>query len=201
VLVTAINHGDDPQSESSDLQISRIADTWIHLSYLIKSGERNRALTIIKSRGTWHSNQVRELILSETGPMLADVYTAGGEVLMGTLRWEKEGEERAKTIQRRAEFDRKRGELQVAEADTRARIKALQQDLERQRLELATYSSDNEARMVSSGDREIELRRIRSADPAGRAAIRLAPSLAKRRASGSSGNSGKKSKRIAQDAP
>jgi circadian clock protein KaiC len=201
VMVTAINEGDEPETETTELQISTIADTWIHLSYLIRSGERNRALTIIKSRGTWHSNQVRELVLSDAGPMLADVYTAGGEVLMGTLRWEKEGEEKAKTIQRRAEFDRKRRELQAAGADTLARIKALQQDLERQRAEVAMYSSDNEARIVSSSDREKELRRIRSADPAGRAATGIVPFLAKRRASDSSGNSGKKNKKDAQDAP
>ena len=120
VLVTAINEGDEPETEATDLQISTIADTWIHLSYLIRSGERNRALTIIKSRGTWHSNQVRELILSNTGPMLADVYTAGGEVLMGTLRWEKEVEEKAKTIQRRAEFDHKRGARSCRSGDRRA---------------------------------------------------------------------------------
>jgi uncharacterized small protein (DUF1192 family) len=120
---------------------------------------------------------------------------------MGTLRWEKEGEEKAKTIQRRAEFDHKRAVLQVAEADTRSRIKALQQDLERQRAELATYSSDNEARIVSSSDREKELRRIRSADPAGRAAIRIAAPVAQRRAPGSSGNSGRKNKKDAQVAP
>ena len=184
VMVTAIN-GDEPETETTDLQISTIADTWIHLSYLIRSGERNRALTIIKSRGTWHSNQVRELVLSNAGPMLADVYTAGGEVLMGTLRWEKEGEERAKTVQRRAEFEHKRGELQTAEADTHARIKALQQDLARQRAELAMYSSDNQARIVSSSDREQELRRIRSADPARKS---------------SSGNSGNRDRKGARDA-
>ena len=166
MFITAINEGDDPATEATDLQVSTIADTWIHLSYLIRSGERNRALTIIKSRGTWHSNQVRELILGKTGPVLADVYTAGGEVLMGTLRWEKEDEERGRTLQRRVEFDHKRRELQVSEADTNARIKALQQDLARQRAELAIYSSDNQARIVSSSDREKELRRIRGADPA-----------------------------------
>jgi circadian clock protein KaiC len=199
VMVTAINEGDEPETEATDLQISTIADTWIHLSYLIRSGERNRALTIIKSRGSWHSNQVRELVLTNAGPLLADVYTAGGEVLMGTLRWEKEGEEKAKTIQRRAEFDHKRHELQVAEAGTRAQIKVLQQDLERQRLELQMYSSDNEARIVSSSDREQELRRIRSADPAERAATETLPSLAKRRVSGS-GNSGKRNRKYAPDA-
>jgi len=168
VFITAINQGDDPAAEATDLQVSTIADTWIHLSYLIRSGERNRALTIIKSRGTWHSNQVRELILGASGPLLADVYTAGGEVLMGTLRWEKEDEERGKTLQRRAAFDHKRRELQVNETDTRARIKGLEHDLERQRAELALYASDNEARIVSSSEREKELRRIRSADPAKR---------------------------------
>jgi circadian clock protein KaiC len=166
VFITAINEGDDPATEATDLQVSTIADTWIHLSYLIRSGERNRALTIIKSRGTWHSNQVRELILSATGPVLADVYTAGGEVLMGTLRWEKEDAERGRNVKRRAEFDHKRRELQVSEADTNARIKALQQDLERQRTDLLAYSSENQARIVSSSDREKELRRIRGADAA-----------------------------------
>ncbi len=201
VVITAINEGDDPQTEATELQISTIADTWIHLSYLIRSGERNRALTIIKSRGTWHSNQVRELVLSETGPMLADVYSAGGEVLMGTLRWEKEDEERAKTIQRRAEFDHKRGELQAAEADTHARIKALQQDLERQRLELALYSSGNEVRIVSSSDRENELRRMRSADPAAAAATAAAPSLVERRVASGSGNFGNNGKKDQRNAP
>jgi circadian clock protein KaiC len=198
VVVTAINEGDQPETEATDLQISTIADTWIHLSYLIRGGERNRALTIIKSRGTAHSNQVRELILSDAGPMLADVYTAGGEVLMGTLRWEKEDEERAKTIQRRSEFEQKRVSLELAEADTRARIAALEHDLERQRTELATYFSDDQARIVSSSDREKSLRRIRSADLTGRAATGTVASPEKRH--GSNG-SGKKNKTEASNGP
>jgi len=201
VMVTAINEGDEPETEATDLQISTIADTWIHLSYLIRSGERNRALTIIKSRGTWHSNQVRELVLSDAGPMLADVYTAGGEVLMGTLRWEKENEEKAKTGQRRAEFDQKRGALELAEADTRARIKALEQDLERQRAELELYSSDNQAHIVSSSDRDKELRRIRSADPATRPSRASGRSGAKVRATSGSGKSAAKSRAEGRRAP
>jgi circadian clock protein KaiC len=201
VVVTSINEGDEPETEATDLQISTIADTWIHLSYLIRGGERNRALTIIKSRGTAHSNQVRELILSDAGPVLADVYTAGGEVLMGTLRWEKEDEERAKTIQRRSEFDQKRVSLELAEEDTRARIKVLEHDLERQRVDLATYFSDDQARTVSSTDREKSLRRIRSADVTGRAAAGTATSPDKRHASNGSGNSGKKNKTGTLDGP
>jgi circadian clock protein KaiC len=195
VVVTAINEGDRPETEATDLQISTIADTWIHLSYLIRNGERNRALTVIKSRGTWHSNQVRELMLSKDGPMLADVYTAGGEVLMGTLRWEKEDEERAKTIQRRAEFDHKRGELRVAEAQTSARIKILEQDLERQRAELAMYTGENEALAVSSTDRAKALRRIRSGDIAKPAAPGIPPAVAKRNGANGSRKTSKGSAR------
>ena len=166
VMVTSINEGHDPHIETTDLQVSAIADTWIHLSYLIHGGERNRALTIIKSRGTWHSNQVRELVLSDAGPMLADVYTAGGEVLMGALRWEKERDEHIKALGRRAEFERKRSQLQMAEAETRVRIAALQQELVHQLADLETLANANDARIVSSGDYTTELRKIRSADRA-----------------------------------
>jgi circadian clock protein KaiC len=199
VLVTAINEGDKPETESTDLQISTIADTWIHLSYLIRGGERNRALTIIKSRGTWHSNQVRELILRDTGPMLADVYTAGGEVLMGTLRWEKEDEERTKSMRSRADFDQRRAALEVAESDTRTRIRVLEQDLERQRVELAAYSSDDQARIVSSSDRERTLRRIRSSDPAEHAATQTRAAPDRRHGSNGNGKSARKNKAEARD--
>jgi circadian clock protein KaiC len=179
LFLTALSEGDDARSESTDLQISTIADTWIHLSYVVRSGERNRALTIVKSRGTEHSNQVRELVLSKSGPTLSDVYSAGGEVLMGTLRWEKEAEESARKTRQRAEFDQKRRELQSAEASTSAQVKALQLDLERQRAELALYSGQNEVRNVSSSERENELRRRRSADPADHASRKSGNGAAK----------------------
>ena len=44
------------------VSIATIADTWMHVTYIANEGERNRALTIIKSRGIGHSNQVRELV-------------------------------------------------------------------------------------------------------------------------------------------
>jgi circadian clock protein KaiC len=187
-IITSLVAGDDPHAEATDLQISTIADTWIHLSYLVSGGERNRALTIVKSRGTQHSNQVRELVLSAAGPALADVYSSGGEVLMGTLRWEKEAEERARNLQRRADSTSKRRNLQFAEADIAARITALQLDLERQRAELALYTSDAEARHASSDEWKDEMRRLRHADAT--AAVAPAPRK-RRRAARISGNSRK----------
>src|SRR6185503_8309591 len=120
-VITALVEGNDPQAEATELQISTIADNWIQLSYLVRGGERNRALTIVKSRGTRHSNQVRELILSDSGLALAELYSSGGEVLMGTLRWEKESEEKSRMLLRNTESAHKRRELEFVEADTAAR--------------------------------------------------------------------------------
>jgi circadian clock protein KaiC len=185
VLITALNEGNDPQAESTDLQISSVADTWIHLSYVVRCGERNRALTIVKSRGTAHSNQVRELVLSAAGPTLTDVYSSGGEVLMGTLRWEKEAEEMSQKTLRNAEFEHKRRELEFAEANTTAQIKALQLDLQRQHATLAMYASDNDVHKVSSSDREKKLLEMRSADPKTRTR-RIVPNPEKKKGNGAS---------------
>ena len=125
-------------------QISTLADTWIHLSYLVQAGERNRGLSIIKSRGTAHSNQVRELLLSSSGVTLADAYTAGGEVLMGTMRWEKERAELAA-----AEADASRGRLNrvrldAEEAELLGRLKSLNVELQAKLVEKAVLARTTE---------------------------------------------------------
>ncbi|MGA3169550.1 MAG: circadian clock protein KaiC [Chthoniobacteraceae bacterium] len=90
VLFTSLLEGSDPHLETTTLHVSTISDSWIQISYALLDGERNRALSIIKSRGSKHSNQLRELVFSDLGITLTDPYTAGGKVLMGTLRLEKE---------------------------------------------------------------------------------------------------------------
>ncbi len=200
VVITAISDGDDPQAEATELQISTVADTWIHLSYIVQSGERNRALTIVKSRGTWHSNQVRELVLSETGPMLADVYTAGGEVLMGTLRWEKETEEIARNKKRRVADDLKERELQFAVADTRARIEAMEMGLQRQRAELALYFHDDEARALSSSEKETKVREMRDADPVADITLVTVSAKSVKKNNSGTGRNGKKARKEVRNA-
>lgn len=95
VCTSLLDEMGDQSDGGAPQQVSTLADTWIHLNYLLQAGARNRGLSIVKSRGTAHSNQVRELIRSDAGVTLTDTYAAGGEVLMGTLRWEKESAERA----------------------------------------------------------------------------------------------------------
>jgi circadian clock protein KaiC len=135
LVCTSLLDSATPEMESTRLQISTIADAWLHMSYLIRAGERNRALTIIKSRGTAHSNQVRELILHHKGLTLTDVYTAGGEVLMGTMRWEKEQAVRADQLIKQTEVRRKLEELELAEVELTGRLQALERELAAKRAE------------------------------------------------------------------
>jgi circadian clock protein KaiC len=154
------------RDESMGFDISQIADTWIHLSYLVQSGERNRALTIVKSRGTRHSNQVRELILSDEGITLQDVYSAGGEVLVGTARWETETAETSRREQRRMETETKRRQMVRAEKDIVIRMDALQKELEVARDELNWLTSKEETQENVEVENERNLNRLRGADEA-----------------------------------
>jgi circadian clock protein KaiC len=111
--------------EAAATSVSTIADTWIHVSYVVQDGEQNRALTIVKSRGTGHSNQVRELSLSDEGVTLTDVFVAQGKVLMGVARWEWEQEGLAANERAMAAAELKRLQLQLAQAEATARLQVI----------------------------------------------------------------------------
>lgn len=162
LLCTSLLPGHDPGKEGTPLGVSTVADTWIHLSYQAQRGERNRALTIVKSRGTGHSNQVRELILSSDGLRLRDVYTAGGHVLLGTLRWEKEREMEAERKRVRAEIERRRHALKLAEAEAEARKKAIEREIQARRIELTALQKEEELREEAWRRRQSGIRRARS---------------------------------------
>jgi circadian clock protein KaiC len=136
LLCTSLLDRISADSEVVSMPISTVSDTWIHLSYVIHAGERNRSLSIVKSRGTWHSNQVRELILSAHGVTLADAYTAGGEVLMGTLRWEKERAASLALSERAADAREKRVQLEVEKSELDARLNSIQREIDAKQTEL-----------------------------------------------------------------
>lgn len=167
LMVTALQEGPTLASEVSQMHVSTIADTWIHLSYHEESGERNRALSIVKSRGSAHSNQLRELLLSAEGITLADVYASSGKVLMGTLRWEHEEEEHRERHRIAHAREAKRRELELALADVESRLALLsrEQELRRAHLELLEAEAAEDARTMDAGD--ALRRKLRSADKNG----------------------------------
>lgn len=149
-VFTAVGISALGEMESTTSKISTIADTWIHVSYAVNRGERNRTLTIVKSRGAAHSNQMRELILSHAGITLADVYAEKGALLLGTARIEHEYEVAADVARReadatvevariRAEKEQAAERVRCAERDLVAIDQALQQKiLEYEMLQLTT---------------------------------------------------------------
>jgi circadian clock protein KaiC len=150
--------------EATATGISTIADTWIHVSYVVQDGERNRALTIVKSRGTGHSNQVRELTLSDEGVTLTDVFVAQGKALMGVARWEWEQDERATKTRNKAATDLKRRQLQVAQAEATARLQVVRTEIEARRAEMAVLDlASGSASTVFATGRAV-LRKMRHAD-------------------------------------
>ena len=150
--------------EETSAGISTIADTWIQLSYLVQDGERNRALTIVKSRGSGHSNQVRELSLSDEGVSLTDVFVAQGKVLMGVARWEWEQEEQAVTRRTQVAAELKRLKLQLAQAEAAARLQVVQTEMEARSAEIAVLAdATGSASTLVKTDRAV-LRRMRHAD-------------------------------------
>jgi circadian clock protein KaiC len=161
VCTSLLDDTTDEQNGSTPLQISTLSDTWIHLNYLLQSGERNRGISIIKSRGMSHSNQVRELILSNEGITLADTYTAGGDVLMGTLRWEKECAIRGAEEVAEVEGKLKRLRLEAEETDLQVRLKTLRAELAAKHVEkvlLARNTANRNGELMRSRKRMRELR-------------------------------------------
>jgi circadian clock protein KaiC len=151
---------------SSGTQVSTLADTWIHLNYLVQAGERNRGIAIIKSRGTAHSNQVRELLLSNTGVTLADVYSAGGQVLMGAMRWEKESAERLAEEIAEVASKLKGVTLDAQEAELIVRMKALQTELVAKQAEKTLLARTTESHNKELSRGRSRNRELRGADDA-----------------------------------
>lgn len=164
VLSTTLADGAAPLAESTALDVSTVADTWIHLTYVSKGGERNRALTIVKSRGMAHSNQVRELVLSGTGVTLADVYMARGEVLMGTLRWQREQEEMAEREQKRRQTARQQRAAELALAETQAQISKLEHERQLRASDIERFADEETMARRRESRSKAGLEELRQAD-------------------------------------
>jgi circadian clock protein KaiC len=164
VCTSLLDERSKRQDPQTPMQVSTLADTWIHLEYLVQAGEHNRGLSIIKSRGSSHSNQVRELILGKGGVTLADTYTAGGEVLMGTMRWERESAERIEREIAAAAAELKRVRIDAEEAVLAVRATSVQTEMLAKHLEQALLVRTNKSRQSAQTRTRARLKELRGAD-------------------------------------
>ncbi|MEO8451757.1 MAG: circadian clock protein KaiC [Gemmatimonadota bacterium] len=161
VLCSCLLDNAGQRAEGSPMQISTIADTWIHLSYEVLGGERNRGISVIKSRGTAHSNQVWEMILDDTGVRLAEPYTGGGGVLMGTMRWEREHAIRSAEELTKAAATQNRLKLEQEGEALDAQRSSLDRLIQDNRDEKALASHETATRVGDRAEQRIELTHMR----------------------------------------
>jgi circadian clock protein KaiC len=73
-VTSLFTHLTGPENiEETDIGLSSLMDTWILVRNIETQGVRNRALYILKSRGTAHSNEIKELKISNTGLELSEI--------------------------------------------------------------------------------------------------------------------------------
>ena len=123
--------------EHTELGMSSLMDTWLLLQILEGSGERNRGLYILKSRGMAHSNQIREFCLTDHGVELQDVYAGAGGVLAGAAKIIQEAREKAEILVRSQDLDRKQRDIERKKVVIEAQIAALRTSFEAEQDELA----------------------------------------------------------------
>ena len=103
-LLTSAQHGTGVLSEGSNLEadagISSLIDTWISLQSFEVAGERNRAVSVRKSRGTAHSNQIREFVISSSGLSLINTYRDAAGFVTGSAREAQQRHDDAKGIKK-----------------------------------------------------------------------------------------------------
>ena len=154
-VLTMLTQG-SPTTESTDIDISSLADTWIRLRDTEFGGERNRGMYILKSRGMAHSNQVREFVLTDKGVNLLDVYVGPSGVLTGSARLSREAQEKAKDLVRQQDaqikqlnLERKRKAMEAQIADIRAEFKTEEAEVKKfirqEKLRQQKVSQDREA--------------------------------------------------------
>jgi circadian clock protein KaiC len=128
--------------DQSEVGVSSLMDVWLVVRNIESSGERNRALYILKSRGQPHSNQVREFVLSNKGLDLLDVFVSDGEVKIGSDKLAEAARAQEKALVAREQVQVKKLNLERYRKTIAAQIEALKADLEAReaetRIELAT---------------------------------------------------------------
>ncbi len=120
----------------TDIGVSSLMDTWIDLKSIETNGERNRTIDIVKTRGMFHSNQVREFKITNDGIKIVDVYLGPSGMLTGSARISQIAKEEADKIERQHEIEGKQRELEQKRVKIDAQIKELKSTFEIEKQEL-----------------------------------------------------------------
>jgi len=141
-LFTSLTQGSQRDFEQTEVGISSLIDTWILVRDVELSGERNRCIYILKSRGMDHSNQVREFVISSKGIRLLPVYIGDGVVLTGSARLAQEAREKDDALVQRQTAEEQALSRARRRKAIEAQIASLRLDLTDVAAESARFASE-----------------------------------------------------------
>jgi circadian clock protein KaiC len=164
VMFTSLTSEADPGL--ADQQIASLVDTWLLVKTMEGNGELNRLLYVLKSRGTAHSNQIREFVLTPKGIELADVYVGPQGVLTGSARQAQEALERSDGTARQEELEQRRVNLERRREAVEARTAALWREFEDEADVVGHLLSHGSSGAEDRAGQRAEQGRLRGADAA-----------------------------------
>jgi len=105
-------------------------DSWILLQDIESNGERNRVLSVLKSRGMSHSNQAREFLITDNGLDLVDTYLGPSGVMTGAARVAQMSRDRAEALKVRHEVASRHNALRRKRSSIEREVTALRAEQE-----------------------------------------------------------------------
>jgi circadian clock protein KaiC len=155
----------DVQREQTNRILDSFVDTWLVVRTLEGNGELNRTLSVLKSRGTAHSNQVREFLITATGIELADVYLGPHGVLTGSARSAQEAQERADAVERQEDLEQRSAQLARERQSVEAQVAALWRDFDDEATAVDLLLTRGTSGRQEGVDQRLEQGRLRQSDP------------------------------------
>ena len=144
-------------NEQTDEGVSSLVDTWLLVRDIEHNGERNRGMYIMKSRGTKHSNQIREFLISNNGLDLVDVFLGPDGVLTGSAREAFKLMEKTTAAIRMNTEETKKKEISRKEQVLNAQIEVLRAEFETTKENLNKVQTEEhlKQKIVEENNKEI----------------------------------------------
>lgn len=162
-LFTSLTSSGGPIYHSEEA-ISSLIDTWLVLLAIDSGDERNRVLSILKSRGMAHSNQLREFLITDHRVELRDVYVGTNGVLTGSARLTQEAQDRAAQMVRKQEIERLQLELTGKQQVLEAQIAAMRAEFEVQKTASLRITGQEQAQGRQLAQGRVDMGRSRDED-------------------------------------
>lgn len=150
--------------EPTEQLVASLIDTCLLLRAMDGNGEHNRVLSVLKSRGMAHSNQVREFLLTDRGIELADVYVGPQGVLTGSARSAQEARERIDAVERQEDLQQRRANLERQRESVEAQVAGLWREFADETELVSRLLSRGTSGRADTVEQRLEQGRLRSSD-------------------------------------